>query len=121
MLRALEANGSPLPLFETDADRSYFRVTFFLHSAFSEDIGKTTNKSAKRKKKADVKEAILSTLSLNSLSSQDLAVKVGYATHRSGAYYRVVNELVGEGKIAYTIPNNPRDMNQKLYLVQMKI
>jgi ATP-dependent DNA helicase RecG len=35
MLRALENNGSPPPLFETDAERSYFRVTLFIHGAFA--------------------------------------------------------------------------------------
>jgi hypothetical protein len=35
MLRAITANGSPLPVFETDAERSFFRVTFFAHQAFA--------------------------------------------------------------------------------------
>jgi ATP-dependent DNA helicase RecG len=117
MLRALEGNGSLPPLFETDTDRSYFRVTFFVHSAFSAENNQVTPKPVKRRKKADVKAAVLDALSSEPLSSQDLAVKVGYSTHRSGAFFRVVSELVEEGVIAYTIPDNPCDNNQKLHLV----
>lgn len=34
MIRSLAANGSRPPLFETDEDRTFFRVTFFAHEAF---------------------------------------------------------------------------------------
>lgn len=37
MLRALKDNGSMPPIFETDEDRSYFSVTFIIHSAFMND------------------------------------------------------------------------------------
>jgi len=37
ILETLRANGSPAPLFETDNDRSFFRVTFFIHKAFIAD------------------------------------------------------------------------------------
>jgi ATP-dependent DNA helicase RecG len=118
MLRALEGNGSLPPLFETDADRSYFRVTFFIHNAFSAENNHVTPKPVKRRKKADVKAAVLDALSSEPLSSQDLAVKVGYSTHRSGAYFRIISELVEEGQIAYMNPDNPRDSNQRLCRVQ---
>jgi ATP-dependent DNA helicase RecG len=117
MLRALEGNGSLPPLFETDADRSYFRVAFFVHNAFKSNNDQPTPKPIKRRKKSDVKAAVLDELSAEPLSSQELAAGVGYSTHRSGAFYRVISELVEEGKIAYTIPGNPRDSNQRLYKV----
>lgn len=37
ILRALSANGSPKPEFETDDDHSYFISRFFVHEAFLED------------------------------------------------------------------------------------
>lgn len=117
ILRALESNGSPPPVFETDADRSFFRVTFLVQDAFLTGNNQAPLKQIKRRKKADVKSAIVDALLSGALSSQDLAIRVGYSTHRSGAFYRVVNELIEEGKIAYTIPDNPSDNNQKLYLV----
>jgi ATP-dependent DNA helicase RecG len=117
MLRALTDNGSAPPVFETDADRSYFRVTFFVHDAFKPNKSQTDHKAVKKKKRPDVKAAVLEALSDEPMSSQELAVKVGYSTHRSGAFYRVIGELADEGKISYTIPGNPRDRNQRLYRV----
>ena len=93
-------------------------MTFFIHSAFSEDASKAAAAPAKRKKKADVKEVVIKTLATEPMASQELAVIAGYSTHRSGAYLRIINELVTEGKIAFTNPENLRDKNQKLYLVQ---
>ena len=37
ILRALEANGSPMPEFETDEERSYFITRLFRHPAFAEE------------------------------------------------------------------------------------
>ena len=34
IIRALKANGSPMPLFETDEDRTYFVTTIFIHPDF---------------------------------------------------------------------------------------
>jgi ATP-dependent DNA helicase RecG len=115
MLRALEENGSETPLFETDAERSFFRVSIYVHHIFVEQSANASQKPVLRRKKADVKELVLEALSAEPLSSQELAVKVGYSTQRSGAYLRIINELVNESKIAYTNPENPRDRNQKLY------
>jgi ATP-dependent DNA helicase RecG len=117
MLRAITANGSPLPLFETDAERSYFRVTFFIHQAFTNNARLPAANAAKRKKKDDVKNAVINALSPGPLSSQELAVRVGYTTHRSGAFYRVINELLSEGLIGYVNKDNPNDINQKLCLI----
>ncbi len=118
ILRALERNGSPLPLFETDTDRSYFRVTFFVHNAFT-NANNTQHKpkSVTRKKKADVKAAVIDILGSENMTKQDLAIKAGYSTHRSGAFNRIISELMEEGMIAYSIPDNPRDINQKLYRI----
>ena len=38
IIDALEANGSPMPEFETDEDRSYFITRLFVHEAFAEEI-----------------------------------------------------------------------------------
>ena len=114
MLRALEDNGSPPPLFETDSDRSFFRVTFYIHKNFLEKVDADIKKPVKRKKKTDVKNAVLKALNDEPLSSSELALAVGYSTHRSGAFYRIVNELLDEGKIAYTNHNNLRDSNQRI-------
>jgi ATP-dependent DNA helicase RecG len=115
ILRALAGNGSAPPLFETDAARSFFRVTFLIHKAFTPGPSRIAPKHVKRRKKFEIKATVLEALSSEPLSSQALAVKIGYSTHRSGAYLRIINELVNEGKIAFTNPQNLRDKKQKLY------
>lgn len=35
IIRALKANGSPLPIFETDDERTYFLTTFLIHPEFT--------------------------------------------------------------------------------------
>jgi ATP-dependent DNA helicase RecG len=117
ILEALEANGSAPPLFESDVERSFFRVTFFIHEAFMTDVIKQEQQTpTKRKSKAEVKAAILDALADEPKASQDLAIMAGYSTHRSGAYLRIINELMAENKIAFTNPDNPQDKNQKISL-----
>jgi len=115
MIRALENNGSSPPLFETDADRSFFKVIFRIHSAFAGGTRPDPQKATKRKKKADAETTILMALRNEPLPSHALAAMAGYTTHRSGAFRRIIRGLVDEGLIAYTIPDNPRDANQKIY------
>jgi len=117
ILEALKANGSSAPLFETDEDRSFFRVTFFVHETFAKNVTESVPQPIKRRRKADVKAAILEALAAGPMASQDLAIIAGYSTHRSGAYLRIINELIDEGQIAFTNPDNPRDKNQKLYII----
>ncbi|MCL1917898.1 MAG: putative DNA binding domain-containing protein [Peptococcaceae bacterium] len=52
MLHALERNGSAPPVFETDPDRSFFRVTFLNHDSFTKnnDHGPGAAKPIPRKK-----------------------------------------------------------------------
>jgi ATP-dependent DNA helicase RecG len=35
IIRVLRANGSPMPLFETDEERTFFLATLFIHSSFT--------------------------------------------------------------------------------------
>ena len=42
ILRALERNGSPKTLFETDYDRTFFAVTIFIHPKFSQQTSAPT-------------------------------------------------------------------------------
>jgi len=82
MLRALVDNGSSAPLFETDSERSFFRVTLFIHSSFSMENDRSDPIIKKRRKKEDVKSLILDKLPFGPLSSNELAGKIGYSTHR---------------------------------------
>ena len=39
IIRALKANGSPMPIFETDEERTYFLTTFLIHPEFTASNG----------------------------------------------------------------------------------
>lgn len=39
IIRALKANGSPMPIFETDEERTYFLTTFLIHPEFTASSG----------------------------------------------------------------------------------
>ena len=61
ILRALEANGSPKPEFETDEDHSYFISRLFVHEAFLKDEDSERNqkgaeKEPKRSQKKEPKK-----------------------------------------------------------------
>jgi hypothetical protein len=61
---------------------------------------------------------VLDALSNGPLSSQDLAKALGYSDRRGGSFFKIINELISEGQIAYTIQDRPRDPNQKLCRVK---
>ena len=51
ILKEIEKNQSPKPIFETDDERSYFKVTFFIHPEFKEDetsLGKITQQAGSK-------------------------------------------------------------------------
>ena len=78
MLRVLEANGSRPPLFETDEERSFFRVTFFLHEAFVSDpseLPEKTKAPARRTKEA-LRAAVLEELKNSDASQRELALRI---------------------------------------------
>ena len=103
MLRVLEANGSRPPLFETDEERSFFRVTFFLHEAFVSDpseLPEKTKAPARRTKEA-LRAAVLEELKNSDASQRELALRLGYRTP-SKTLGEVVLQLVDEGVIGYT-------------------
>lgn len=58
ILRALEANGSPKPEFETDEDHSYFISRLFVHEVFlkDEDSERNQNGAEKEPKRSQKKE-----------------------------------------------------------------
>ena len=61
IIRALEANGSPKPEFETDEDHSYFISRLFVHEAFLKEKEsvhnrKGTEEEPKRSQKKEPKE-----------------------------------------------------------------
>lgn len=119
ILRAMESNGSELPVFETDEDRTYFTVILPIHHFFY-DLQKTKEKPKKRRTLAELKDEILAVLKqYGPLSANEAAVKLGYGKATS-TVSKAVKELMEEGKIVYLEPEKVRSRNQKLCLIKKR-
>ncbi|MCL2148504.1 MAG: putative DNA binding domain-containing protein [Methanomassiliicoccaceae archaeon] len=127
ILREAERNGSDPPVFETDAERSYLTVYLPVHRAFREDgrgsrEGPTAAGDARKtpkpyRSRREIREDVLSALGEESMSRNMLARKLGYAKITDGLR-GVLSELMAEGTIEHTIPDNPTDKSQRLRLTQ---
>lgn len=125
-LKEIEKNGSGMPVFETDTDRSYLTVSVPVHRVFINDradrrepvetIQRTAEASRPYRSRPKLREDILSALAEESLSRNKLAKRLGYAKITDGLR-DTVSELISEGKIACTNPYSPTDKNQKLKLL----
>ncbi len=121
ILRAMENNGSQPPIFETDAQRTYFTVILPVHKAFlrpnTSDVKKTV-KSKRRRNHAEIKALVLETLDrIGDMPSSELAAAMDYAKV-TDAINKAIKELMAEGKVVYSDPEHPRSCNQKICLVK---
>jgi len=117
ILRAMETNGSDLPMFETDEERTYFTVILPVHKRFL--VSETENsKNKQRRNLKEIKALVVFALEQNGdLSSSELAAELGY-TKVTAALAKAVKELMAEGTITYLEPEKVRSRNQKLCLVR---
>jgi len=85
ILEAMEKNGSGLPSFETDEDRSYFVTSLPIHPAFlngTEIVSATKREphTKSRRNKEAIGAMVIEALSkLGNLSTNEVATKLGYA------------------------------------------
>ncbi|MGN1144532.1 MAG: ATP-binding protein, partial [Anaerovoracaceae bacterium] len=117
ILRAMEANGSDLPVFETDEDRTYFTVILPVQKKF---LNKEVEKEKRKTRKTfdEVKTLIIETLEREGdLSTSELAVKMGYSK-LTDTISRAAKELMKEKKVEYSEPEKKNSKNQKLRLMK---
>lgn len=117
ILRSLKNNGSDFPIFETDAERSYFTVIIPVNKEFL-DINKVKNASKNkniktRRKFSEIKVLIVETLKENgTLATAELVEKMGYGK-MNNSLFKAISELIAENKIKYT-EQKANSKNQKL-------
>ena len=120
ILNAMKNNGSDLPSFTTDEERSYFRVVLPIHPLFLDGKKEETDGvpgRASRKNRNEIKELVLATLrEYGDMSANELASKLGYKKV-TDTIRGAVNELLDEGKVVYLYPNKPKSRKQKICLV----
>ena len=100
-LRGIEKNGSPLPEFITDGDRTFFSVILPINKYF--DNG--NNKTKKRKSKEEIKELIIDKLNDKDASATSLYQDIGYSGNMSKTFRSCIEELISESKIKYLKEN----------------
>lgn len=101
-IREIKKNGSPLPIFLTDEDRTFFSVTIPIHEAFINDDylnSKLENIKKKRRSKDENKELILETLDKESYSANELYRSLGYSGNASKTFREIIEELIDENII----------------------
>lgn len=99
MLRALDGNGSPKPLLETDEDRLYFLVTLFARSLHQESVSRTNERM---RMAADRRERLLAFFSDNPTSTTaDASAALGVAR---STVNRDISELKLKGRLTHEGP-----------------
>lgn len=115
-IREIKKNGSPLPIFLTDEDRTFFSVIIPIHEAFINNDylnSKMENIKKKRRSKDEIKELILETLDKESYSANELYRNLGYSGNASKTFREIIEELIDEN-IIYNSSTYVRDSNNVL-------
>ena len=119
-LKGIENNGSPLPKFITDEDRTFFSVIVPIHESFLTPLQKEVIKPIKsRRTKSEIKQLILAYLDDSNYSATSLYQKMGYSGNISKTFRQCVDELITESRISYiesslNSSNNLLTKNNKL-------
>lgn len=116
ILRAIQKNGSPLPVFETDEDRTYFVTRFPIHPRALQRITKEGRAEAERagtKSQHQSDNQPLSTRiclylgQTTDASISEISVHLGQK-RVSGQLKVVLKDLLNQGNIEYKMPDKPR-------------
>lgn len=110
-IKAIKENGSPLPTFLTDEDRTFFSVILPIHKAFINNADSENSvvieakSSIKRKTREEIDELILSTLTNKNMSANELYRNLGYSGNASKTFRECIARLLDKGEIEYFINN----------------
>lgn len=125
ILRVMKANGSPMPIFETDDEHSYFLIRLPIHQGFliqdtdfidNNQIGESTTPQATPQATPQVKKLVeVLQGELDGLSKQALMNKLGL---KDGKYFRKAYLLpaLEQGVIEMMIPDKPSTPKQRYRL-----
>ncbi|MBR5965115.1 MAG: putative DNA binding domain-containing protein [Treponema sp.] len=121
MLRSLKNNGSGLPKFKTDKERSFFTVEIPVHKDFLPEGAKQKNNGiknaapSKRRTFEEIKKLIVETLAKEgSLPTSELVEKMNYKKLNS-SIEKAISELMKERVVCYE-EKKLKSKNQKLKL-----
>ena len=120
IVSSMKNNGSDLPIFKTDEERSYFRVILPVHPVFrtKQDPQKRITEPQKpvRRNKEEIRKLVLEILTQNgNLSMGEIAVQLGYAKI-SNTLRNVIKEMIADGQVKLLYPDKPNSRLQKICL-----
>lgn len=131
--KALEKNGSPKAVFETDDDRSYFKTSFKIHKDFSQsEINEQNTQQIKGYTKSGLswdqvgtksglsreEVEIILTKCLNVTTIKEI-MQVFNWSNRTKFRHKFINPLLVLELLQMTIPDKPKSSNQK-YIIAKK-
>ena len=105
IFREMEKNGSPLPIFKTDKDRTSFLVVLPAHKSFINN----TNESPPF---TSTGLEILLFCAIQPHSKSEIAAEL-HLSPQSGTLKRLLPKLVADEVLEYTIPDKPNSSSQK--------
>lgn len=140
MLRTMRENGSPEPIFETDAERSYFTVTLPIHArALTANATRLNHPSDQVSDGADQGRAQADDAGLTPTVARLLALPLARAiltfastprsraeiqqhvgrTHATNLRRQYLAPLIGAGLLMPTQPNSPRAPDQRYVATEL--
>ena len=122
ILNEMSNNGSALPVFKTDEERSYFLVILPIHPAFKGRITRSGERQnvepnkRPRRSKEELRVLVIETLTQKGeLSMNEIAAALGYKK-LNNTLRTVVNQMVEDDEAEYLYPDKPKSSNQKIRL-----
>jgi ATP-dependent DNA helicase RecG len=117
MYREMKKNGSQEPVIYTDEDSILFLTTLPAHPLSIDEVSKEVTKEVTKEVEnaGPFAKNILAFLKDSALSRKEILDKLNMSNQTKNKE-RHIDPLMNYGWIAYTIPKNPKDMNQKYQL-----
>lgn len=131
ILKEIEKNNSPKPVFETDEERSYFKIVLFIHKEFERNevsLGQITSQSDTKLgltwDQVGTKLALswhqvrkILNLCLTEVRIQYLMEQFGWKD-RTKFRNKFINPLLKDGLLQMTIPDKPNSSKQKYVITE---
>lgn len=121
MLKALQNNGSPPPVFKTDEERTYFITILKIHPKVG--IGEPIESEQVSEQESEQEsEQVISILEFckTARKKQEILTFVGLSKYYKN-YQKYILPLVQKGFLSMTYPENPKNRNQKYLTTELGI
>ena len=115
MLREIEKNGSPEPIFHTDNDRTFFLVEFPVHPVFAEALKQKDVKEVTTEVTTEVKRLMYVITGDHSRRELQEILRLKNAEHFRKAY---LLPAINAGLMEMTLPDKPKSRLQKYRLTE---